>query len=117
MSGGDILTHRIDGEGEPLLLLNGGMMSIAAWEAIAGPLHRHHRVLRCDFRGQMLSPGAPHREMEDNVRDLVALPRFGYMLDMLYFPAPSTGVKGHTFELFLQAPELPDPVFVRFEVR
>ncbi len=60
---------------------------------------------------------AARRGTSNIVRDLVALPRFGYMLDMLYFPAPSTGVKGHTFELFLQAPELPDPVFVRFEVR
>ena len=51
------------------------------------------------------------------VRDLVSLPRFGYMLDMLYFPAPTTGVKDHTFEIFLRAPELPDPVFVRFEVK
>jgi hypothetical protein len=51
------------------------------------------------------------------VRDTVSLPRFGYMLDILYFPAPSTGVKDQRFELFLQAPELPDPVFVKFEVK
>ena len=69
----EILTHRLDGEGSPVLLLNGGMMSIAAWEPIAGPLAKRHRVLRCDFRGQILSPGEPHREMADNVRDLVAL--------------------------------------------
>lgn len=73
MSDLEILTHRLDGEGSTLLLLNGGMMSIGAWEPIAGPFHRRHRVLRCDFRGQILSPGAPHREMADNVRDLTAL--------------------------------------------
>ncbi len=68
-----VLGHCFDGDGEPLLLLNGGMMSIAAWEAIAGPLRKHYRVLRCDFRGQLLSPGTPHAEMEGNARDLVAL--------------------------------------------
>ncbi len=73
MSAGSILAHRFDGDGEPLLLLNGGMMSIAAWEPIAGPLKKRYRVLRCDFRGQLLSPGTPHPEMAGNVRDLVAL--------------------------------------------
>jgi hypothetical protein len=51
------------------------------------------------------------------VVDRVALPKFGYLMDMLYFPAPGTGVKNHRFELFVSAPELPDPVFVKFEVR
>lgn len=51
------------------------------------------------------------------VLDVVALPKFGYLLDMLYFPAPTTGIKGHRFELFVSAPELEDPVFVKFEVR
>ena len=69
----ELLTHRFGGDGEPLLLLNGGMMSIAAWEAIAGPLEKSYRVLRCDFRGQLLSPGEPHLEMAGNVRDLVAM--------------------------------------------
>ncbi len=68
-----VLAHRLDGEGEPLLLLNGGMMSIGAWEAIAAPLKKRFSVLRCDFRGQLLSPGAPHAEMAGNVRDLLAL--------------------------------------------
>ncbi len=70
---GRVLTHLFDGEGEPLLILNGGMMSIAGWEAIAGLLKRRYRVLRCDFRGQALSPGEPHPEMAGNVRDLLAL--------------------------------------------
>jgi hypothetical protein len=51
------------------------------------------------------------------VLDRVALPKFGYLMDMLYFPAPPTGIKGHRFELFVSAPELQDPVFVKFEVR
>jgi hypothetical protein len=51
------------------------------------------------------------------VRDHVALPKYGYILDFLYFPAPQTGLKGHKFELFVDAAELEDPVFVRFEVK
>lgn len=51
------------------------------------------------------------------VLDRVTLPKFGYLMDIIYFPSPSTGIKGHKFELFVSAPELPDPVFVKFEVR
>lgn len=50
------------------------------------------------------------------VRDLVSLPKFGYLLDFIYFPAPSTGVKGHRFELFIDSPDLETPVFVKFLV-
>ena len=51
------------------------------------------------------------------VTDTVSLPKFGYMLDMLYFPMPATGLMGHKFELAMTAPELTDPVFVKFEVK
>ena len=51
------------------------------------------------------------------VRDLVALPRHGYIIDFIYFPAPLTGIRGQQFELFVDSPDLTDPVFVKFEVR
>ena len=51
------------------------------------------------------------------VRDLVALPRHGYLIDFVYFPAPKTGVRDQPFELFLDSPDLAEPVFVKFEVR
>ena len=51
------------------------------------------------------------------VRDVVALPRFGYVVDMLYFPRPTGGILNQRFDLFLQSPDLEDPVFVKFEVR
>ena len=51
------------------------------------------------------------------VRDRMTLPRHGYLLDFIYFPAPSTGVKGHRFVLEMMAPEMTDPIFVKFEVR
>jgi hypothetical protein len=50
------------------------------------------------------------------VKDSVAIPRYGYVIDYIYFPRPKTGVVGKRFELFMNAPELPDPVFVKFAV-
>jgi hypothetical protein len=50
------------------------------------------------------------------VRDMVSLPKFGYIIDFLYFPKPSTGLKGHRFELFMESPDLAEPVFVKFIV-
>lgn len=67
------LTYKIDGSGEPLLLLNGGMMTIAAWDEIAIPLASRFRVIRCDFRGQLLSPGPPQSDLRDHAADVVAL--------------------------------------------
>ena len=69
----NVLAHRIDGRGEPLLLLNGGMMSWAAWDGIAGPLAERHLLVRCDFRGQLRSPGPPPPTFEGHARDLVDL--------------------------------------------
>ena len=68
-----MLTYQIDGEGEPVLLLNGGMMTLGAWEPIASVLARSFQVVRCDFRGQLLSPGEPEPSLEAHVRDLVEL--------------------------------------------
>jgi len=51
------------------------------------------------------------------VRDSVGLPKHGYIIDFVYFPAPTTGIRNQPFELFLDSPDLPDPVFVKFEVR
>lgn len=69
----NILTHRVSGEGEPVLLLNGGLMSIAAWDKIAAPLEGRFQVVRCDFRGQLLSPGEPEPRLEAHVADVIAL--------------------------------------------
>jgi len=51
------------------------------------------------------------------VRDLVSLPKFGYTVDFLYFPTPPGGIRDQRFELFMDSPDLEDPVFVKFEVR
>jgi 3-oxoadipate enol-lactonase len=70
-----MIAHRVTGnpDGPPLLLLNGGMMSIAAWEPVAAPLGESWKVIRCDFRGQLLSPGEPEPRLSAHVDDLVAL--------------------------------------------
>jgi len=68
-----ILTHRVDGDGAALLLLNGGLMSIAAWDPLMARLTDRYRVIRCDFRGQLLSPGPAHDDLADHARDLASL--------------------------------------------
>lgn len=60
----------------------------------------------------------PRRPGESSlVRDSITLPKFGYLIDFLYFPKPAAGVMGRRFELFMSAPELENPVFVKFEVK
>ncbi len=68
-----LLTHRVDGEGPALILLNGGMMSIAAWDPYAIPLARNAHVVRCDFRGQLLSGGPFPQSLDEHARDVVDL--------------------------------------------
>lgn len=53
------LTHRIDGDGPPLVLLNGGLMSMGSWQPLVDALSSRYRIIRCDFRGQLLTPGPP----------------------------------------------------------
>jgi len=50
------------------------------------------------------------------VEDTVVLPRHAWMTDVVYFPRPEGPLLGRRYELWLDAAELPDPVFVRFEV-
>lgn len=66
------LAHRVDGEGPALILLNGIAMTMASWGAVAEGLAQKYRVIRCDLRGQLLSPGA-HSDITEHSRDLVAL--------------------------------------------
>lgn len=68
-----VLTHRIDGDGPPLVLLNGGFMSIAAWEPFVPPLSSSHRTIRCDFRGQLLTPGPYPASLAEHADDVLAL--------------------------------------------
>jgi pimeloyl-ACP methyl ester carboxylesterase len=68
-----ILTHRVDGDGPPLILLNGGMMSIAAWDPLIPGLVQRWRVVRCDFRGQLRTGGPFPRSLDEHARDVIDL--------------------------------------------
>ena len=73
LSDSRILYHRVEGSGEPVLLLNGVAMSVNSWQPIARPLVREYRVIRCDLRGQLMSPGPPPSDVGGHVDDVVAL--------------------------------------------
>lgn len=74
----ELLAHRLEDNAAPagaevVVLLNGGMMSLSAWEPTAAELREGYRLLRCDFRGQLLSPGPTHRVLEGHADDVVTL--------------------------------------------
>lgn len=72
--GAGLLAHRLgEGDGEPVLLLNGGMMTFASWAPVVAALGAGRRTLGCDLRGQLLCPGEAHPRLDDNVPDVVAL--------------------------------------------
>jgi 3-oxoadipate enol-lactonase len=48
-------------------------MTVASWDGIAARLAERYRVLRCDFRGQLRSPGGPHPDLAGHAADLVDL--------------------------------------------
>ncbi len=68
-----LLARQVDGEGEPLLLLNGGMMSYTAWDAYVPPLGERYRVIRCDLRGMLRSPGDRPEGFPGHAEDLLRL--------------------------------------------
>ncbi len=67
------LFHLSDGAGQPLVLLNGIAMTAVSWDVVARPLAKHYRVIRCDFRGQLMTPVAPPENVADHAEDVVAL--------------------------------------------
>ena len=67
------LYHQIDGAGEPMLLLNGIAMSVVSWDVVARPLAKSFRVIRCDFRGQLMTPVAPPGDVTAHADDVAGL--------------------------------------------
>ncbi len=49
-------------------------------------------------------------------RDRVTLHRFSYLVDMVYFPNPAVPTPAAPYDLLVRAPELQDPLVVRFIV-
>lgn len=72
-SSGTALFHNSVGEGEPLVLLNGIAMSALSWEVVARPLAKKYRVIRCDFRGQLMTPADPPPDVAEHADDVAAL--------------------------------------------
>jgi len=68
-----MIYHIVDGTGPPLLLLNGIAMSAASWREVAEPLAEHFTVIRCDLRGQLMSPGAPPSDVGEHVEDVIKI--------------------------------------------
>jgi len=68
-----VLYHRYRSSGDPMLLLNGVAMSAASWEPVAVPLEECYRVIRCDFRGQLLTPAPPPTDLTGHSDDVIAL--------------------------------------------
>lgn len=68
-----VLSHRVEGRGEPIVLLNGGLMTMSSWDEIARRLTASFTVVRCDFRGQLRSPGPPPPNLPGHAADLAAL--------------------------------------------
>jgi len=85
-----MIHHTVDGAGEPLLLLNGIAMTASSWQPVAAPLAERFTVIRCDLRGQLLSPGSPPADVADHVTDVVqVLDHLGY--DSVHVLATSFG--------------------------
>jgi|CXWL01.1.fsa_nt_gi pimeloyl-ACP methyl ester carboxylesterase len=61
--------------GEPVVLLNGGLMSAFAWEPVAASLRQEYRLVRLDFRGQLMSlaAGAPPPDLSGHAADVVGV--------------------------------------------
>lgn len=69
----DVLFHRVEGDGPPVALLNGVSMTLAGWYPVHRALSESFRVVRCDFRGQLRTPGPPHVALGGHVEDLCRL--------------------------------------------
>lgn len=73
-------------------------------------------VVRGRYTSYKQVPSTLTPSFDKPLEQKLSLYRFSYALDFLYFPRPPTGVRGHHFEVFMRAPELEDPVFVRVKV-
>lgn len=73
-------------------------------------------VVRGSYQSYQERPSTLTASFDKPIVQRVSLPKYTFAVDIIYFPKPSTGVKGKRFELFLTAPELQDPAFVKFEV-
>jgi pimeloyl-ACP methyl ester carboxylesterase len=72
-NGAATLFYTSDGAGEPVLLLNGIAMTAVSWEVVARPLAKSYRVIRSDFRGQLMTPTPPPADVSAHADDVAGL--------------------------------------------
>lgn len=65
--------HEVRGDGEPVVFLNGAMMTTESWGLQTRALAARYRCVLHDFRGQLRTPHAGAIDMRDHVTDLAAL--------------------------------------------
>ena len=69
-----------------------------------------------DFFVEVSSQFFPNPSGRGVAQDRVGIPRSAWWQDVLYFPMPEGGMRDRRLDLFLDCPQLEDPVFVTFEV-
>ena len=67
------LFHEVIGQGEPIVFLNGVMMTTQSWAQETRVLSRNFSCVMHDFRGQLRSPKPSPIRMGEHVDDLVEL--------------------------------------------
>ena len=67
------LFHEVIGQGEPIVFLNGVMMTTQSWAQETRELSRDFSCVMHDFRGQLRSPKPSPIRMDEHVDDLVEL--------------------------------------------
>lgn len=65
--------HEVRGGGEPVVFLNGAMMTTQSWVLQTRDLAERYRCVLHDFRGQLRTPYVGPIDMRDHVKDLAAL--------------------------------------------
>jgi hypothetical protein len=73
-------------------------------------------VVRGRYQSYAQVPSVLTPSFDKPMERKLSLHRFSYALDFLYFPTPPTGVAGRRFSVFVRAPELAEPVFVKVQV-
>ncbi len=75
------------------------------------------RISAVFFPRQASDRGLRFVQRRSILRERVELHRRSWMIDMIYFPHPEGKILDQYFEVWLDAPELEEPVFVKFRVR
>lgn len=67
------IPYTVEGDGEPVVLIHGGIGQIEVWEPVSAELARTHRVIAYDQRGHGRSqaPGTP--DMRKHIADAAAI--------------------------------------------